>query len=144
MRYFVLTLFLSLSLTIFANEHLVVEQSTGETSWAISSIKDLTFDGKGVKFTFTDNTTIYYSAETLSLISFNGTISGIDAINAKQVIVVEGSYIVAEGNKNNIKVYSLNGTVVAQGIGEKLDISHLGNGTYIVQAGGLISKIVKQ
>lgn len=143
MRYLILTLFLSLSLASFANEEIVVEQTTGNKSWSISTVKDLTFDGNGVKFTFNDNTSVYYSKETLTKISFNGVASGVNSIEAQKAIIVEGNTVIANGNKEDIKVFSLEGAIVAQGKGEKLDISHLTEGTYIIKAGNLISKIIK-
>lgn len=143
MRYLLLTLLLSFSLASFANEELVVEQATGKTAWTISTIKDLTFDGKGVKISFNDNTSVYYAAETLSMIHFNATASGVNAIEAGKSITVEGDCVVVNGYEGDIKVYSLAGAVVAQGKGARLDISHLNEGTYVVKAGSLISKIIK-
>lgn len=145
MRYYLITLFLSLSLAVFASEEVVIIKSSGQESWTISSIKDFTFDGNGVKLSFNDNTSVYYEKGTLNMIKFNSTISSVNNLNkATQSISIADNYIIVEGNTEDIKVFSLSGAVVAQGKCSKLDISHLENGTYIVQSGSLISKIVKQ
>ena len=144
MRYYLITLFLSLAMSAFAADEVVVIQSTGQTSWEISKIKELTFDGNGVKFSFNDNTSVYYDKGSLSMIKFDTTLSGINSINkSEQTISIADNCIIVEGFEGNITVYSLSGAAVAQGKGNKLDISNLEKGTYIVQAGGLISKIVK-
>ena len=144
MRYFLLSLFLSISLASFASDELVVEQTTGKTTYSISNVKELTFDGKGVNITFSDNTSAYFKAETLSMIRFNATASGINEINTEQRIVIIDDCVIVNGNKGDIIIYSLNGAIVAQGKGEKLNVSHLNDGSYIVQAGSLISKIIKR
>lgn len=145
MRYYLITLFLSLAMSAFAADEVVVIQSTGQTSWEISKIKELTFDGNGVKFSFNDNTSVYYDKGSLSMIKFDTTLSGINSINkSEQTISIADNCIIVEGNTSEIKVFSLSGAAVAQGKGPKLDISSLEKGTYIVQAGSLISKIIKK
>lgn len=145
MRYYLITLFLSIAMSAFAADEVVVIQSTGQTSWEISKIKELTFDGNGVKFSFNDNTSVYYDKGSLSMIKFDTTLSGINSINkSEQTISIADNCIIVEGNTSEIKVFSLSGAAVAQGKGPKLDISSLEKGTYIVQAGSLISKIIKK
>ena len=145
MRYYLITLFLALALSASASDEVVVVQSSGQVSWSISSLKDITFDGNGVKFSFNDNTSVYYDKGSLSMIKFNSTLSGINSIKqAEQAISIADNCIVVEGFEGNITVYSLSGAAVAQGKGNKLDISNLEKGTYIVQAGSLISKIIKK
>ena len=145
MRYYLITLFLALALSASASDEVVVIQSTGQTSWEISKIKELTFDGNGVKFSFNDNTSVYYDKGSLSMIKFDTTLSGINSINkSEQTISIADNCIIVEGNTSEIKVFSLSGAAVAQGKGPKLDISSLEKGTYIVQAGSLISKIIKK
>ena len=145
MRYYLITLFLSIAMSAFAADEVVVIQSTGQTSWEISKIKELTFDGNGVKFSFNDNTSVYYDKVSLSMIKFDTTLSGINSINkSEQTISIADNCIIVEGNTSEIKVFSLSGAAVAQGKGPKLDISSLEKGTYIVQAGSLISKIIKK
>ena len=132
-------------MSAFAADEVVVIQSTGQTSWEISKIKELTFDGNGVKFSFNDNTSVYYDKGSLSMIKFDTTLSGINSINkSEQTISIADNCIIVEGNTSEIKVFSLSGAAVAQGKGPKLDISSLEKGTYIVQAGSLISKIIKK
>ena len=77
------------------------------------------------------------------MIHFNASASGVNAIEAGKSITVEGDCVVVNGYEGDIKVYSLAGAVVAQGKGARLDISHLNEGTYVVKAGSLISKIIK-
>ena len=145
MRYYLITLFLALALSASASDEVVVVQSSGQVSWSISSIKDITFDGNGVKFSFNDNTSVYYDKGSLSMIKFDTTLSGINSINkSEQTISIADNCIIVEGNTSEIKVFSLSGAAVAQGKGPKLDISSLEKGTYIVQAGSLISKIIKK
>ena len=145
MRYYLITLFLVIALSASASDEVVVVQSSGQVSWSISSLKDITFDGNGVKFSFNDNTSVYYDKGSLSMIKFDTTLSGINSINkSEQTISIADNCIIVEGNTSEIKVFSLSGAAVAQGKGPKLDISSLEKGTYIVQAGSLISKIIKK
>lgn len=145
MRKYLLFIIASFALSAFASDEVVIVQPTGQVSWEIAKIKDLSFDGNGVKLSFNDNTSVYYEKGALSMIKFNTTLSGINSIDyTSQAISIAENCIVIEGFEGNITVYSLSGAAVAQGKGNKLDISNLEKGTYIVQAGSLISKIAKQ
>lgn len=146
MRYILLTILLSVAMSVYATDELVVSQTSGETVWAVSSIKDITFDGNGVKVSFNDDTSVYYSKSTLNMLKFNVTSSGINDLsdNSTPKISINGNIITVDGNVSEIKVYSLAGIVVAQGKGSQIDISGLTDGAYIVQAGSLITKIMKR
>ena len=43
MRYYLITLFLVIALSASASDEVVVVQSSGQVSWSISSLKDITF-----------------------------------------------------------------------------------------------------
>lgn len=144
MRKFIILITLAFSLTAFANDVLVVKQHEASDSWAISAIHEITFDGKGVNISFLDGETVYYSHETLDMLRFNITPSGIDNLKDQTGIILQDNTIISSTETNGITVYSLNGSIVAQTSGDSLDISHLGNGTYIVQAGNTITKIMKK
>lgn len=145
MRYFLFTLLLSLAFSVHATDELVVSQTSNETSWAISSIKELSFDGNGVKITFNDETSVYYAQETLNMLKFNVTpSSGLSNIHEEKDRIRINGNIITVTNCSSIKVYSLNGTLMAQTYGSMLDISHLAKGAYVVLSEGLISKIIKQ
>ena len=114
MRYYLITLFLSLAMSAFAADEVVVIQSTGQTSWEISKIKELTFDGNGVKFSFNDNMSVYYDKGSLSMIKFDTTLSGINSINkSEQTISIADNCIIVEGNTSEIKAGK--GTLRRQG-----------------------------
>ena len=144
MRYFLLTIMMSLSLSLFAGDEVVVKQSSGETTWAISSIKEISFDGNGVKLLFTDDTSVYYSKETLSMLKFNVITSGIEELNDTPQISIAGNVLSIPNNTGVIKIFSLAGVLVMQANGSQVDISGLSDGAYIVQAGCLTSKIIKK
>lgn len=134
----------ALSLSASASDNLIVKQKDGNTSWVISTIHEITFDGNGVKISFTDGQSVYYTKENLNMLQFNVTPSNINNIETKNAISLKGNTIIVNTDVESIKVYSLNGTLVTQSVGNMLNISNLGEGTYIVKAGNLITKIVKK
>lgn len=144
MKFFFLTMLLCISMTIIASNEVIVKQTSGETSWTISSIKELSFDGNGVNFLFTDNTSVYYSKETLNILKFNVSISGIEHLNETKQISITGNILTISGNTNDIKFFSLDGQLVMQAKGSQVDISGLPNGAYIVKTDSLTTKIVKR
>ena len=144
MKLFFLTMLLCISMPIIASNEVIVKQISGETSWTISSIKELSFDGNGVKFLFTDNTSVYYSKETLNILKFNVSISGIEHLNETKQISITGNILTISGNTNDINFFSLDGQLVMQAKGSQVDISGLPNGAYIVKTDSLTTKIVKR
>lgn len=146
MRKFLLTLMLSFTLSLGANDNLVVEQSSGETVWTISTIKDVTFDGNGASINFQDGSSVYYAKESLIKLKFKSggqsSVAGINSENSSISIV--NDVITATAADDGIQVFALNGAVVAQSNGNQLNIAHLTQGAYIVKAGSLISKIIKR
>lgn len=145
MRTFSLVLFFSLSLAAFADK-VVVNQTVGQTTYHVSAIQELAFDGKGVSILFTDGQSVYFAAETLDKIAFSANPSVVGSVkNAGKAITLQGNTVtVVGGEPCDIKVLSAAGKVVVQSRGTTLDISALPGGVYVVQAGGLISKIVKR
>lgn len=145
MRKFSFALLLSLWLTAFADDKIVVTQITGQTVYTVSVIKELTFDGKGVKILFSDGEFAYFPAESLTLIEFNAHPSEVGNMkNTEQTINIQNGVVTVEGEACDIRVLSVEGKLVAQAHGTSLDISHLPDGAYVVQVEGLISKIVKR
>lgn len=144
MKLFFLTMLLCINMPIIASNEVIVKQTSGETSWTIASIKELSFDGNGVKFLFTDNTSVYYSKETLNILKFNVSISGIEHLNETKQISITGNILTISGNTNDIKFFSLDGQLVMQAKGSQVDISGLPNGAYIVKTDSLTTKIVKR
>lgn len=144
MKLFFLTMLLCISMPIIASNEVIVKQISGETSWTISSIKELSFDGNGVKFLFTDNTSVYYSKETLNILKFNVSISGIEHLNETKQISITGNILTISGNTNDINFFSLDGQLVMQAKGSQVDISGMPNGAYIVKTDSLTTKIVKR
>lgn len=145
MRNLALTLLLFFGLSAFATDELIVTEKSGQTSYSISTVKELSFDGKGIKISFNDNTSAYFAKETLTMIKFNASMSGINEIgNNEASINLKGNTIYVTGDACDIKVFALDGTIVAQSHGNTLNISNISNGTYIVNAGSLISKIIKR
>lgn len=148
MRYFILTLLISCALPLSAaTEYLVVRQKTGDTSFSITTIKEITFDGTGAKIAFSDGTTQSYAKGALVSLRFNNGLSSIEgeSILAAPSILFDGEVITVVGiDCELITVYSLSGALVAIGEGNSLDVSELIEGAYVVQAGSLTSKIIKR
>ena len=134
----------ALSLSASASDNLIVKQKDGNTSWVISTIHELTFDGNGVKISFTDGQSVYYSKDKLSMLQFNITPSGINNIDALKAISFKNNTITVNNDAKGILIYSLNGTLVAKSNSNNLDISNLSPGSYIVKADNLITKILKK
>ncbi len=141
MRKILLLLMFALSITAYAKDMISVKSNGGEASWAISTVNEISFDGEGVKISFNDGKDVYYSCEMFNMLQFNATPTGVSSVNGENAIAIKGNTIVA---KSAIKVYALNGNLVAQSAGNSLDISNLSSGSYIVKAGKSITKIVKK
>ena len=135
---------LSLSCTLYAGNEIIVKQTSGETTWAISTIKEISFDGKGIKLLFSDDTSVYYNKETFNMLKFNVSLSGINELNNNQHISIAGNVLSIPNNTGEIKIFSLAGVLVMQAKGSQVDISGLSDGAYIVHAGCLTSKIIKK
>lgn len=147
MRYFILTLLISFSLSATAVENLVVRQNTGDTRFSISTIKEITFDGTGAKISFNDGTSQSYAKGTLVSLRFNTELSGVEdvALEGEAAILFDGNVITIVGEDCEvINVYSLSGALVATGEGNELEVSELVKGAYVVQAGSLTTKIIKR
>lgn len=147
MRYFILTLLISFSLSATAVENLVVRQNTGDTQFSISTIKEITFDGTGAKISFNDGTSQSYAKGTLVSLRFNTELSGVEdvALEGEAAILFDGNVITVVGEDcEEINVYSLSGALVATGEGNELEVSELVKGAYVVQAGSLTTKIIKR
>lgn len=147
MRYFILTLLISFSLSATAVENLVVRQNTGDTRFSISTIKEITFDGTGAKISFNDGTSQSYAKGTLVSLRFNTELSGVEdvALEGEAAILFDGNVITVVGEDCDvINVYSLSGALVATGEGNELEVSELVKGAYVVQAGSLTTKIIKR
>lgn len=141
----VLFLFLfALSLSTSAEDVLIVKQNDGNTSWTISTIHEITFDGNGVKISFTDGRSVYYAKDNLNMLQFNVSPSSINDIETKNAISVNGNIISVNADVNSIEVFSINGKLVAKSLGRSINISNLEEGAYIVRAGSLITKIAKK
>lgn len=147
MRYFILTLLISFSLSATAVENLVVRQNSGDTQFSISTIKEITFDGTGAKISFNDGTSQSYAKGTLVSLRFNTGLSGVEdvALEGEAAILYDGNVITVVGEDCDvINVYSLSGALVATGEGNELEVSELVKGAYVVQAGSLTTKIIKR
>jgi hypothetical protein len=144
MRKLILLFLLTLSISASATDVLVVKQNDGDTSWAISTINEITFDGNGVKLAFTDGQSVYYAKDDFNMLQFDITPSGINSIEDKKAFSIKNNVISANAETSGIQVYSLNGTLVATSNSKSLNISNLSAGSYIVKADKLITKIVKK
>ncbi len=150
MRKITVTLLLLMAMSMSATDQLYVRQITGDSAYGISTISHITFptDGSGVVLNFTDGTSKTFARSQFVSLRFNGDLSGLDFVgsNDNQALLYknESAEIVLLGAEATIQVYSANGALVAQGEGSVLNVSHLANGTYIVKAGSLTSKIVKR
>ena len=144
MRKLILLFLLTLSISSSATDVLVVKQNASDTSWAISTINEITFDGNGVKLALTDGQSVYYTKEDFNMLQFDITPSGINSVEAKKAFSIKNNVISVNAETSGIQVYSLNGTLVATSNSKSLNISNLSAGSYIVKADKLITKIVKK
>lgn len=142
-KFLFLILFISF-LSVSASDVLVVRQNDSDTSWTISTINEITFDGSGAKIIFTDGTSVYYAKKDFNMLQFDITPSGINSVEAKKAFSIKNNVISVNAETSGIQVYSLNGTLVATSNSKSLNISNLSAGSYIVKADKLITKIVKK
>lgn len=82
MRYFTFTLLFLLSLTLSAVENLIVRQTSGDTSFAISQISHAVFpaDGSGVILYFTDGTNQAFAKNDFVSLRFNTNFTGAELV----------------------------------------------------------------
>lgn len=145
MRALFLSLLFVLALSVHADDYVVVEQTSGEKSWDISSVKNISFEEDSIKFTFNDEATISYAKATFKMLKFNTTPLSINDIDDNEnKITLIGNTLFIDNENALIKVYSVSGVLVAQGKGPKLDISNLSDGVYVIQSDTIIAKIVKK
>lgn len=145
MRFLSVTVSMLIAMSsLVSAENMVVRQKTGDTSIAISNISQITFPAAGgVLISLNDGTSQSYAHENLYSLRFNMAVTAIEQIDAKEnnAIVFDGTTVSAP--TAGISVYSLDGSLVANGGSSRLDVSHLVSGVYIVKAGCLTAKIVK-
>lgn len=131
-----------LCMPMFAADEIYVRQSSGDTRFNISNIKEITFPSGQVVVTLTDGSTKSYSSSTFVSLRFDGNIgSGVENISFEDGISFDG--ITVKAPQGGISIYSTDGRLVFATDGSSADISTLENGIYIVKAGCLTSKIAK-
>ncbi len=150
MRFLTFTLLLSVFFSLGAADNIVVRQKSGDTTYAIAQISHITFpsDGSGVVINYTDNTSQTFPRTDFISLRFNGEMVGMDLVskNEESALVYDAATatIILVGADAPICVYSSNGALVAETTENKLNVSHLACGTYVVKAGALTSKILKR
>ncbi len=142
-KVFSFLLIMLLGLPVFAADVIYVRQTTGDTQFSISNIKEITFPSGSVVMTMSDGSSKTYSSSTFVSLRFDGKINVVvegveDGVNE---IVYDG--VIVKAPQEGISVYSTDGRLVLSSEESIVDVSSLTSGVYIVKAGGLTSKIVK-
>ena len=142
-KVFSFLLIMLLGLPVFAADVIYVRQTTGDTQFSISNIKEITFPSGSVVMTMSDGLSKTYSSSTFVSLRFDGKINvGVEGVeDGVNEIVYDG--VIVKAPQEGISVYSTDGRLVLSSEESIVDVSSLTSGVYIVKAGGLTSKIVK-
>lgn len=142
-KVFSFLLIMLLGLPVFAADVIYVRQTTGDTQFSISNIKEITFPSGSVVMTMSDGSSKTYSSSTFVSLRFDGKINvGVEGVeDGVNEIVYDG--VIVKAPQEGISVYSTDGRLVLSSEESIVDVSSLTSGVYIVKAGGLTSKIVK-
>ena len=142
-KVFSFLLIMLLGLPVFAADVIYVRQTTGDTQFSISNIKEITFPSGSVVMTMSDGSSKTYSSSTFVSLRFDGKINvGVEGVeDGVNEIVYDG--VIVKAPQEGISVYSTDGRLVLSSEESIVDVSSLTSGVYIVKAGGLTSKNVK-
>lgn len=130
--------------------YLTVNQESGETSFAISSISKITFDASNMIVALSDGTTQELPLAGLSKMFFTATPTGIaSATQAQsQIRLVDGVLHVSAPRGSVITLYNMEGktmrTVTSQGDDTEVSVNGLTKGVYIVKVGTEAKKIMNK
>lgn len=130
--------------------YLTVNQESGETSFAISTISKITFDTSNMIVSLSDGTTQELPLAGLSKMFFTATPTGIaSATQAQsQIRLVDGVLHVSAPRGAVITLYNIEGkamrTVTSQGDDTEISVNGLTKGVYIVKVGTESKKIMNR
>jgi len=143
---------LTISGTVFADDYayLSIEQTSGVTSYSISSINKITFDESNMVLNLTNGTQQKLPLASLSRMFFQADPSGVTTIGAeKNAFSLRDGMLYANGQQSgSVTIYDANGKTVrtasAQELQNGLNVSGLTKGVYIVKLGSQTKKFVNK
>ncbi len=155
-NFFFLWLLFFLSYGAISSQNLIVQQINGtENTMSLSAIRKLVFSGNSIQIrNFSGSTTDFQLADVRKIF-FSNTSSSEDQIvneTKKPVIypnpaTLELNIIVNDPNVNYIEIYNFQGrkikTEIVNDELERIDISDLQSGIYLLKAGLQTTKFVK-
>ena len=128
---------------------LSVTQNGKETYYQLSDIKKLTFDAENMFMTLTDNEVVTLPFTTLSTVSFGNT-TGIASLNGciEGLTLRDGLLSVNMQNDGKVIIYDTAGKVIEQVSvtkgQNKIDLSRMSKGVYIVRVNGTTTKMLNK
>lgn len=152
-RTLLLSMFLAIGTSAIADNYsyLTIDKNDGETSFSLSEIKKITFEGSNMIITMTDGSTQQLPLASLNKMFFSET--GLTAINPanktnEQIQLIDGIIHVNAPAGSMVTLYAINGQMVkniaATGEDTQINVSNMTKGIYIVKVGKQAKKIMNK
>ena len=134
------------SLTCLADDYYLNVIANATDSYATASLKKITFENGNVVVTTSNGTSTSYAISSISQMYFSSTSAGIGSISTDSNIAWDGTTLSLNGLKGKVQVYQPSGALVASesADAERINLSRLSKGVYVVNVNGQSFKIVKK
>ena len=135
-----------ISLTCLADDYYLNVIANATDSYATASLKKITFENGNVVVTTSNGTSTSYAISSISQMYFSSTSAGIGSISTDSNIAWDGTTLSLNGLKGKVQVYQPSGALVASesADAERINLSRLSKGVYVVNVNGQSFKIVKK
>ncbi|MBR3530459.1 MAG: T9SS type A sorting domain-containing protein [Bacteroidaceae bacterium] len=134
------------SLTCLADDYYLNVIANATDSYATASLKKITFENGNVVVTTSNGASTSYAISSISQMYFSSTSAGIGSISTDSNITWDGTTLSLNGLQGKVQVYQPSGALVASesADAERINLSRLSKGVYVVNVNGQSFKIVKK
>ena len=134
------------SLTCLADDYYLNVIANATDSYATASLKKITFENGNVVVTTSNGASTSYAISSISQMYFSSTSAGIGSISTDSNIAWDGTTLSLNGLQGKVQVYQPSGALVVSesADAERINLSRLSKGVYVVNVNGQSFKIVKK
>ena len=145
-KFFLAAFAVLFSLTCLADDYYLNVIANATDSYATASLKKITFENGNVVVTTSNGASTSYAISSISQMYFSSTSAGIGSISTDSNIVWDGTTLSLNGLQGKVQVYQPSGALVASesADAERINLSRLSKGVYVVNVNGQSFKIVKK
>lgn len=145
-KFFLTAVAVLFSLTALADDYYLNVIANATDSYATASLKKITFENGNVVVTTSNGASTSYAISSISQMYFSSTSAGIGSISTDSNIAWDGTTLSLNGLKGKVQVYQPSGALVASesADAERINLSRLSKGVYVVNVNGQSFKIVKK